>query len=62
MNRIGSEYPGLNFLRIGSIDDFNLMETNFKPQVEQFTKDRVNWLQPLEGTLKDIKNFEGMFH
>ncbi|TVY21809.1 hypothetical protein LARI1_G000187, partial [Lachnellula arida] len=62
MNRIGSKYPGLNFLRIGTIDDLNLIETKFKPQIEQFTKDRVFWLQPLEGKLKDIKNFDAMFH
>lgn len=36
-------------MRIGTVDDFNLMETKLKPRIELFTKDRASWLKPLEG-------------
>ena len=36
-------------MRIGTVDDFSLHETKLKPRVEQFTKDRVNWLHGVEG-------------
>ena len=29
--------------RIGTIDDFDLQESVFKPRVEQFVKDRCAW-------------------
>lgn len=32
--------------RIGTIDDFTLQNTKFKPRVETFEKDRCAWLQP----------------
>ncbi|KAF2105989.1 Mss4-like protein [Lophiotrema nucula] len=44
MYRRGSGFPGMSILRIGTVDDFNLMETVLKPDVEQFVEDRVNWL------------------
>jgi hypothetical protein len=44
MNRVGDDYPGLNFLRIGTVDDFSLHETLLKPQIERFTKDRTSWV------------------
>ena len=44
MNRVSSGYPGKSILRIGTVDDFNLHEKQLKPKVEQFCKDRVNWL------------------
>jgi hypothetical protein len=53
--RIGTGFPGMAVMRIGTVDDFNLMETKLRPRVEQFTKDRVNWLHPAEG----IKQVEG---
>lgn len=52
MYRVGSAFPGTKICRIGTLDDFNLMETKFKPKIEQFTKDRVNWLQETKGTEK----------
>lgn len=57
MYRISSGFPGLSITRIGTVDDFNLHETKLKPRLEQFTKDRVSWLRPLEG----VKQFEGAF-
>lgn len=56
MYRVGESWPGHSILRIGTIDDFSLMETKFKPQVERFTKDRVSWLPGVEGA----KKFEAM--
>jgi len=52
MNRVGEAYPGLNFLRIGTVDDFSLMETKLKPSVEHFTKDRVSWVHGVDGATK----------
>ncbi|KAG9227938.1 Mss4-like protein [Amylocarpus encephaloides] len=56
MYRVGATFPGLSILRIGTVDDFRLHETKLRPRVEQFTKDRVDWLRPIEG----VKYFEGM--
>lgn len=55
LNRVSSAFPGLNFLRIGTVDDLNLHETKLRPKVEQYTKDRVNWLHPIDG----VKQCEG---
>lgn len=30
-------------MRIGTVDDFSLMDTVLKPDVEQFVKDRTVW-------------------
>lgn len=55
MYRIGSAFPGLLIMRIGTVDDFNLHETKLKPELEQYTKDRVSWLHGAEG----VKQIEG---
>ncbi|KAE8453770.1 hypothetical protein EG329_009282 [Mollisiaceae sp. DMI_Dod_QoI] len=49
MYRVGERFPGMSILRIGTIDDFHLMETKLRPQVELFVKDRVSWLPGVEG-------------
>jgi len=49
MYRIGDGFPGTSILRVGTVDDFNLIETKLKPRVEQFVKDRVGWLKGAEG-------------
>ncbi|KAJ4258960.1 hypothetical protein NW762_008048 [Fusarium torreyae] len=49
MWRYSSGYPGLLFMRIGSVDDFHLHETKLRPQVEKFVENRVAWLKPIEG-------------
>ncbi|KFA65716.1 hypothetical protein S40285_08322 [Stachybotrys chlorohalonatus IBT 40285] len=56
MYRVGEAFPGVRFLRIGTVDDFRLHETKLRPQVEQFTKDRVGWFTGVEGAEK----FEAM--
>ena len=50
MYRVGAAFPGMSILRLGSVDDFSLMETALRPTMEQFTKNRVSWKQPTEGT------------
>ncbi|KAI1844074.1 hypothetical protein JX265_009663 [Neoarthrinium moseri] len=52
MYRVGDRFPGLSFLRMGPIDDFNLHETKLRPQVEQYTADRVSWFHGVEGAEK----------
>ena len=55
MYRVGTAYPGASILRIGAVDDFSLHETKLRPRVEQFTKDRVDWLRAVEG----VEHVEG---
>ena len=31
------------------MDDFRLQETKLRPQMEHFTRSRVNWLKGVEG-------------
>jgi len=54
MYRVGSAFPGMSILRIGTVDDFNLAETKLKPTVEQFIEDRVAWWHGMEG-VKQVK-------
>jgi hypothetical protein len=56
MYRVGAAFPGMSILRIGTVDDFTLHETKLRPQREQYTKNRVGWLSPVEG----MKQFEGI--
>lgn len=49
MYRVGSRYPGLSVMRVGTVDDFHLHETKLRPRVEQYTKDRVDWCHGAEG-------------
>ena len=48
MYRRSSGYPGASIPRIGTIDDFDLQETKFKPRIETFEKDRCQWLRPAD--------------
>lgn len=59
MHRASSGFPEVVFMRVGQVDDFALHETAFKPQVEQFTKDRVSWLHPAQG-VKQLTNMIGV--
>lgn len=58
MYRISSGYPGMLIPRIGTVDDFDLMEGKMKPRIEQFTKDRTKWFQGGEG----VKQVEGNYY
>lgn len=56
MYRVSTGYPGLRILRLGTVDDFRLVETKLRPQFELFVETRACWLQPVEG----VKQFAGM--
>ncbi|TGO24994.1 hypothetical protein BPAE_0090g00380 [Botrytis paeoniae] len=58
MYRVGSRFPKMSILRIGTVDDFHLHETKLRPKIEQFTEGRVEWLRELEGM---IQSGEGAF-
>lgn len=60
MYRIGSAWPGQLIMRIGTVDDFNLMETVLRPQQELFIKDRVDWLHGFDGDSKGVKQLQRM--
>ncbi|KAH8807789.1 Mss4-like protein [Xylogone sp. PMI_703] len=49
MYRISTGYPDRAFMRIGTVDDFQLHETKLKPQTERYIETRVGWLRPAEG-------------
>ena len=38
------------------MDDYQLHETNLRPQAEQFVERKVGWLKPIEG----VPQVEGM--
>ncbi|KXH53464.1 hypothetical protein CSAL01_10128 [Colletotrichum salicis] len=52
MYRVSSGFPGMSILRLGTIDDFRLVETKLKPQVEQFIDTRASWLKPVDGVMQ----------
>lgn len=56
MYRVGEDFPGLSILRLGTVDDFTLIETKLKPQIEQYVEERASWLSPVKGA----KQFEGL--
>lgn len=45
MYRRSSGYPDASIPRIGTIDDYGLQETKFKPRIETFEKDRCAWVR-----------------
>ncbi|TGO55735.1 hypothetical protein BOTNAR_0238g00030 [Botryotinia narcissicola] len=49
MYRVGSRFPNMSILRIGTVDDFHLHEMKLRPGVEQFIEGRVEWLREMEG-------------
>ncbi|EHL01142.1 Mss4-like protein [Glarea lozoyensis ATCC 20868] len=49
MYRVGEAFPGMSILRIGTVDDFRLMETKLKPQVVQYVEQRTSWVEGVEG-------------
>ncbi|KAI3547409.1 hypothetical protein CABS03_03959 [Colletotrichum abscissum] len=52
MYRVSSGIPGMSILRLGTVDDFRLVETKLRPQVEQFIDTRASWLKPVEGVMQ----------
>ncbi|KAF1838950.1 hypothetical protein BDW02DRAFT_564549 [Decorospora gaudefroyi] len=58
MYRVGAAFPNCSILRLGTVDDFNLVETKLKPTRELFVKDRVSWFGGVEG--EDVKRCQAM--
>lgn len=54
MYRVGERFPGLRILRLGTEDDFSLVEGRMKPQYEQFVRSRAGWL---DGPKGDVERF-----
>lgn len=57
MYRISSGFPGMTILRVGQVDDFEKHETVLKPKLEQFTKDRVGWMEEIKGMRQDREGY-----
>jgi len=49
MYRVGGMGHPVKTLKLGTVDDLSLHETKLKPTREIWAKDRVAWLEPLEG-------------
>ena len=58
MYRVCGGFPGCSILRLGTVDDFNLVETKLKPQSELFIKDRVGWFSGVQGD--EVKRLQAM--
>lgn len=56
MNRVSAGFAGMNFLRIGTVDDFNLQATVLKPKTEQFIGTRFPWVHGVDGA-RQVKGF-----
>lgn len=50
MFRVSSGYPNHLIMRIGQVDDTVKQETTLKPRIEQFTNNRIAWLEPGKDT------------
>jgi hypothetical protein len=57
MYRRSSAYTGVSVLRGGTVDDFKVVETVLKPDIEQYLKHRVSWLKGVEG----LRQSQGQF-
>ncbi|KAK5684132.1 hypothetical protein LTS10_003996 [Elasticomyces elasticus] len=55
--RRSSGFPGMTVPRIGTVDNLELHSTKLKPKIEQFAKDRVEWLHSGVG----VQQVEGNF-
>lgn len=57
MYRVSERYPGHSLLRLGTVDDFNLVEGKLRPSMEVYEKDRVSWVGGLLGD--GVEKFDG---
>ncbi|KAL4795938.1 Mss4-like protein [Aspergillus venezuelensis] len=57
MYRVSEAFPAIMVLRTGTVDDFELHGSVFRPGVEVFTTCRRDWVGPVEGAMQD----EGLF-
>jgi len=54
--RVSSGWPGQSILRIGTIDDFHLIDTLIRPKIEQNKVHRAGWLSDI--TVDGAKHVE----
>ena len=54
--RISGGFPGVNIMRLGAVDQFELVSGYLKPRLEQFVKDKVSWQDPVEGVQQNNGN------
>lgn len=57
MYRVSERYPGHSLLRLGTVDDFNLVESKLRPSMEMYEKDRVSWVAGLPDD--GVEKFDG---
>jgi hypothetical protein len=55
MYRVGERFPGVRILRLGTVDDFSLVEGKMRPQYKQFVRSRAGWL---DGPKGDVERFD----
>ncbi|KAJ9608227.1 hypothetical protein H2200_007215 [Cladophialophora chaetospira] len=55
--RVSSGFPGTHILRLGAVDQFELVSDYLKPRLEQFASDKVAWAKPVEGLVQNDGNF-----
>jgi hypothetical protein len=61
MYRVGAKFPGFSILRLGTVDNFNLVEGKMAPKVEQFVKDRAGWLDGVKGEVERSEGISAMY-
>lgn len=63
MYRVNGAFPKMQILRVGTVDDREVLERRLKPRVEQYVRSRVPWLGELgekgEGEGKGVKQVQG---
>ncbi|GAA5891565.1 hypothetical protein JCM8208_007325 [Rhodotorula glutinis] len=52
MFRTGEVAPGVRIMRVGTVDDMMLAETTLAPRIEQYTKDKLSWIGPIDAEIK----------
>ncbi|KAI1457023.1 Mss4-like protein [Annulohypoxylon moriforme] len=52
MYRVSARWPGTSVLRIGTVDDFSLMNTVLKPRIELFVEERMGWMGEVKGAVQ----------
>lgn len=58
MYHVSERYAGHSLLRLGTVDDFNLVDGRPRPTVEVYVKGRCSWVRGVER--KTVLTFEGL--
>ena len=54
--RVSGGFPGVHIMRLGAVDQFELVSGVLKPRLEQFVKDKVEWAAPVVGVQQNNGN------